>query len=99
MATLDEAPPGNPKLGEKIFKTKCAQCRTVEKGAGHKQVHLHSLPFCYGSKFKHVEPNLYGLFGRQSGTVPGYSYSTTNRNMAVIWDEKASGLLMLCLDQ
>ena len=37
MATFAEAPPGNPKAGEKIFKTKCAQCHTVDKGAGHKQ--------------------------------------------------------------
>lgn len=32
-------------------------------------------------------PNLNGLFGRQSGTTPGYSYSTANKNMAVIWEE------------
>ncbi|RRT42408.1 hypothetical protein B296_00028791, partial [Ensete ventricosum] len=32
-------------------------------------------------------PNLNGLFGRQSGTAPGYSYSTANKNMAVIWQE------------
>lgn len=37
MASFAEAPPGNPKAGEKIFKTKCAQCHTVDKGAGHKQ--------------------------------------------------------------
>lgn len=29
-----------------------------------------------------------GLFGRQSGTTPGYSYSAANKNMAVIWEEK-----------
>ncbi|KAJ6291629.1 hypothetical protein OIU76_023668 [Salix suchowensis] len=33
-------------------------------------------------------PNLNGLFGRQSGTTAGYSYSTANKNMAVIWEEK-----------
>ncbi|CAD6334855.1 unnamed protein product [Miscanthus lutarioriparius] len=37
MASFSEAPPRNPKAGEKIFKTKYAQCHTVEKGVGHKQ--------------------------------------------------------------
>lgn len=37
MASFDEAPPGNADTGAKIFKTKCAQCHTVDKGAGHKQ--------------------------------------------------------------
>lgn len=32
-------------------------------------------------------PNLTGLFGRQSGTTAGYSYSAANKNMAVIWGE------------
>ena len=28
-----------------------------------------------------------GLFGRQSGTTAGYSYSAANKNMAVVWEE------------
>lgn len=32
-------------------------------------------------------PNLNGLFGRQSGTTAGYSYSAANKNKAVQWGE------------
>lgn len=32
-------------------------------------------------------PNLNGLFGRQSGTTAGYSYSAANKSMAVTWGD------------
>jgi len=35
-----------------------------------------------------VGPNLHGLFGRQSGQVPGFSYTDANKNKAVHWEEK-----------
>lgn len=38
MASFGEAPSGDKAKGEKIFKTKCAQCHVPEKGGGHKQV-------------------------------------------------------------
>ncbi|GAX80889.1 hypothetical protein CEUSTIGMA_g8324.t1 [Chlamydomonas eustigma] len=37
MATFADAPPGDLAAGEKIFKTKCAQCHTVEKGGPNNQ--------------------------------------------------------------
>eukprot|EP00898_Chlorokybus_atmophyticus_P001602 jgi/Chlat1/2442/Chrsp17S02682 len=32
-------------------------------------------------------PNLGGLFGRQSGTMDGFSYSAANKNKAVVWSD------------
>jgi len=33
-------------------------------------------------------PNLYGLFGRQSGSVPDYSYTDANKKAGVHWEEQ-----------
>ena len=33
-------------------------------------------------------PNLGGLFGRQSGTMDGFSYSKANKEKAVHWEEE-----------
>jgi len=30
-------------------------------------------------------PNLFGVIGRKSGSVPGYSYTTANRDAGVLW--------------
>ncbi|GFF47682.1 LOW QUALITY PROTEIN: cytochrome c [Aspergillus udagawae] len=32
-------------------------------------------------------PNLHGLFGRKSGSVPGFSYSDANKNAGITWNE------------
>jgi cytochrome c len=55
---FSEAPPDNSKTTEKIFKMKCAQCDTVDKGVIHKQgPNLHGI---FGSQFgmKMVFPSL-----------------------------------------
>ncbi|GMH34311.1 hypothetical protein BSKO_02145 [Bryopsis sp. KO-2023] len=33
-------------------------------------------------------PNLGGLFGRQSGTCEGFSFSKANKDKAVMWDDQ-----------
>ena len=54
MATFSEAPPGDSKAGEKIFKMKCAQCHTVEQGAGHKQGAALFVSLAFGSAYSGV---------------------------------------------
>jgi cytochrome c len=34
-----------------------------------------------------VGPNLYGVFGRQAASAPGYDYSTALRKSDLVWDE------------
>lgn len=40
-------------------------------------------------------PNLGGLFGRQSGTTAGFSYSKANKEKAVTWDESELYIYLL----
>merc|ERR1712022_45546 len=62
---------GDVKKGAKIFKQKCLQCHTVP-----------------GPDAKNgTGPNLTGLFGRQSGSVDGYSYSKANSESGITWGE------------
>ena len=34
-----------------------------------------------------VGPNLYGLWGRHTGSAPGYSYTDANKNKDIIWGQ------------
>src|SRR5262245_42419912 len=34
-----------------------------------------------------VGPVLNGLIGRKSGSIPGYTYSDSNKNSGITWDE------------
>lgn len=35
-----------------------------------------------------VGPSLHGLFGRKSGTAPGFKYSDAMKEKGITWDEK-----------
>ncbi len=35
-----------------------------------------------------VGPSLWALQGRTAGTVPGYSYSTANKNSGIVWNNE-----------
>ncbi|WP_140799318.1 c-type cytochrome [Myxococcus xanthus] len=62
---------GNVENGDKLFKARCTQCHTANKGGPNKQ-----------------GPNLYGIFERKSGSVPGYAYTDAMKNADIIWSQQ-----------
>jgi len=58
-----------------------------DAAAGEK-VFVHCAP-CHSTKpgENKVGPSLAGVFGRESGTEPGYSYSSAIKALNITWDE------------
>lgn len=60
-----------------------ARAQDAEAG---EQVFKSQCSICHGVDSRNrVGPGLHGLFGRVSGTVPGYAYSTANNEKHITW--------------
>ena len=54
--------------------------------AAGEQVFKSQCSACHGTDARNrVGPGLKGLFGRTSGSVPGFSYSAANREKHIVW--------------
>ena len=58
----------------------------VEKGGNVFKICMACHSIGEGAKTK-VGPELNGLDGRNSGSVPGYNYSDANKNSGIVWSE------------
>jgi cytochrome c len=58
--------------------------------ADGEKIFAHCVP-CHSNKpgENKLGPSLAGVFGRKSGTEPGYNYSSAMKGLNVTWDEKS----------
>jgi cytochrome c len=51
---------------------------------------FHKCQVCHSTKpgENRVGPSLAGIIGRTSGSVPGFVYSTANKNSGIVWAEQ-----------
>merc|ERR1712228_735344 len=71
-------------MGSTILEKKMA---AVKKG---KKIFIQKCQQChsYQEGKNQQGPSLFGLFGRTSGTVDGFSYTDANKSSGIVWDEK-----------
>lgn len=57
--------------------------------AAHGAVVFHQCQLCHviTAGQNRVGPSLHGVVGRHSGIVPGYTYSSANKNSGIVWTE------------
>ena len=57
--------------------------------AAHGAIVFHQCQLCHviTAGQNRVGPSLHGVVGRHSGIVPGYTYSSANKNSGIVWTE------------
>jgi cytochrome c len=62
---------GDAAKGEGVFKSMCATCHTIEKGAAN------------GA----LGPNLFGVSGRSAAAAANFKYSLAIKNSGIVWSD------------
>ena len=78
---------GDPAAGEKAFR-QCVSCHVVENEAGEK----------LAGKNGKTGPNLFGVIGRQAGTVEGFRYKKSlvaAGEAGLVWDAEKIATYLL----
>ena len=88
-STASSAPPANPTDAQKkaILATLPAPYQTADLDNGQAKFALCQSCHTVGKgEAPMTGPNLWGIFGRKSGSAPGFAYSDGLKALAVTWD-------------